>query len=173
MIKFNKNLMYISLLIYIILLVWTIIFKWSNVEIAQDSIYTFKSLGLYERYIACKPWFIYLDNIDFLLNILLFLPMGLYFVLLLKRKYFIFIIAFVSTLLFEVSQFFTCIGMFNFYDIFSNMLGCILGYILYLIFNRFVNEKFIDRTNIVIISLFSLPCIYAIFTTIINFHYYL
>ncbi len=173
MIKFNKKLMYTSLVIYILLLVWVIVFKWTNGEIVQDCILTFRRLDLFERYVACKPWFSELDLIDMVLNVLLFLPMGLYYILLLKRKYLILIIGFLLTFVFEISQFFTCIGMFNYYDILGNMLGCILGYVLFLLFNRFVSRKFIDTVNVVIIALFTPLCMYAIITTVSNFHYYL
>ena len=173
MLNFNKKLMYGSLVVYAILLVWVVVFKWTNYEAAEHSIITFRHLGLSDRYIACKPWFDTLDPIDILLNLILFLPMGLYFVLLLKRKYLILIIGLILTIVFEVSQFFTCIGMFNYYDLLGNMLGCILGYILFLIFNRFVSKKIIDITNVVIISLFSPVCVYAIIMTIINFNSYL
>ena len=92
---------------------------------------------------------------------------------LLKRKYLIIIFSVVLTLIFEVSQFFTCIGMFNIYDLLGNIMGCVLGYILFFIFNRYVSKFFIDVTNIVILSLLSPVCIYAIIITIINFNSYL
>ncbi|MBQ8205873.1 MAG: VanZ family protein [Bacilli bacterium] len=170
---FNKKLMYGSVIIYAILLIWAIVFKWTNYEAVEHSIYTFRHLQLYERYLAIKPWSLTFDIVDIVLNMLLFLPLGLYFVLLLKRKYLIIIFSVVLTLIFEVSQFFTCIGMFNIYDLLGNIMGCVLGYILFLIFNRYVSKFFIDVTNIVILSLLSPVCIYAIIITIINFNSYL
>ena len=173
MIRYNKKLMCASLVIYIILLIWSIIFKWTDYEVAQESIITFKHLNLAERYVACRPWFFQMDFLDFACNILLFLPMGLFFVLMLKRRYLVILIALILTTLFEVSQFFTCIGMFNFFDILSNVLGCVLGYIMFVCFNHLVSKRFIDVTNVVIIILFSPLSIYAITMTIINFKYYI
>ena len=173
MIEFNKKLMYISLSIYILLLIWIVIFKWTNYQAAEESIITYRHMDLYERYLVCKPKFRGIDSIDLILNMLLFLPMGIFFVLLLKRKYLTLLIGFIFTLSFEVSQFFTCIGMFSYSDILGNMLGCFIGYILYLFIKSIINKKIIDIVNIVIISIFSPLCIYAIIMTIINFNSYL
>ena len=175
MVKFNKKLMYISLFIYIILLIWIIIFKWTKYEAALESIITFRPLSLSDRFNACKMSFVFkgFDPVDLILNILLFLPMGLYFVLLLKRKHLILLIGLATTFIFEISQFFTCIGMFNSFDVLGNMIGCVLGFILFKFINRYLTDKLINIINYIIITLFSPLCIYAIVMTIMNFHYYL
>ena len=173
MIKYNKKLMYTSFFIYIVLLIWIIIFKWTNYQAAQESIITFRKFNISERYIACKPSFWGFDIVDIVLNLLLFLPLGLYFTLLLKRKHLILLIGLLLTISFEISQFFTCIGMYNSFDIIGNVLGCVLGYVLFLFLRRFFKQKVIDTTNIIITVLLTPVCFYAIIITIVNFNYYL
>ena len=63
--------------------------------------------------------------------------------------------------------------MFNVYDLLSNFFGCLLGYIIFMLINRFVSKKVIDVANIVVISVFSPICVYAIIMTIINFGSYM
>lgn len=171
--KISKKLMCCSLTIYFILLIWVIIFKWTNYEAAEHSIITFRHLELHERILSIKPWVFTLDNIDLILNILLFLPLGLLYTFLLNKKYLVILIGLILTFVFEISQFFTCIGMFNFYDIIGNFVGCVLGYVIHLLLFRFISKKFINAVNIILIFLLSPVCIYAIIMTIINFNIYL
>ena len=173
MIKYNKKLMYISFAVYIILLIWVIIFKWSNYIAAQESIITFRKLNLMQRFLACKRSFVGFDVTDIVLNTLLFLPMGLFFALLFKKECFILLIGVACSLIFEISQFFTCIGMFNVFDLIGNVAGCAIGYVLFLIFKRIINKYFVDITNIIVVSFGAPLCVYAIVITIMNFHYYL
>ena len=172
MINYNKKLIYISFAVYMILLVWVIIFKWSNYIAAQECIITYRKLDLAKRFLVCQQSFIGFNFIDIVLNAILFLPMGLFFSLLFKKEYFILLIGTVFSFIFEISQFFTCIGMFNIFDIIGNVIGCLIGYVLFLIFKRIINKRFVDITNVVIVSLGAPLCIYAIVMTIINFNYY-
>ena len=167
MIKYNKKFMYMSFAIYIILLIWVVIFKWTNYIAAQESIITYRKLNLAQRF------FIGFDFFDTILNIILFLPMSLCFTLLFQKKHFILLIGIACSFIFEISQFFTCIGMFNIFDIIGNATGCVLGYVLFLFFEKIINKRFVDTINIVIIVAGVPLCIYAIVMTIINFRYYL
>ena len=173
MINYNKKLIYISFAVYMILLVWVIIFKWSNYIAAQECIITFRKLDLAERFLTCQQSFIGFNFVDIVLNSILFLPMGLFFSLLFKKEYFVLLIGTAFSFIFEISQFFTCIGMFNIFDIIGNATGCVLGYVLFLFFEKIINKRFVDIINIVIIVVGVPLCIYAIVMTTINFHYYL
>jgi glycopeptide antibiotics resistance protein len=165
--------MYIAFAIYIMLLIWVIVFKWTNYIAAQECIITFRKLDLAERFLACKKSFIGFDFSDLILNILLFLPMGSIFAPLFKKKYLILIIAVACSLVFEISQFFTCIGMSNIFDFLGNIVGCVIGFAIFLLLEKRITKRFIDITNIVVIIVGAPLCIYAIVMTIINFHYYL
>jgi glycopeptide antibiotics resistance protein len=156
-----------------ILLLWAVIFKWTNYIAAQECIITYRKLNLVQRFLTCKQNFIGFDFLDIILNTILFLPMGLCFTLLFQKKHFILLIGIACSFIFEISQFFTCVGMFNIFDIIGNATGCVLGYVLFLFFEKIINKRFVDTINIVIIVVGVPLCIYAIVMTTINFHYYL
>lgn len=171
--KFNKLLFISSFTIYMLLLVWVIVFKWTLYYSVEISINNFRHLDLVTRYQECFPWFFYFEATDLFLNIFLFIPLGLFYLLPLKRKYLILPIGFLLTLIFEISQFFTCIGMFNIYDLLGNMLGVSLGFILFNIFKKSATKKLIDTANIVVTALLSPVVIYAIYMTIKNIDVYI
>lgn len=172
-VKYNKILFFISLLIYFILLIWVVIFKWTNYNSVIISINNFRDLDIFTRYSECYPWFFYYDLNDLLLNIVLFLPLSMFFMLPLKHKWKILYYGLFLSLGFEISQFITCIGLFNIYDLIGNVLGLMIGYLFYLIFKKLYTSKAINVTNIITIILFSPIAIYAIYMTIKNIEIYL
>ena len=90
-----------------------------------------------------------------------------------RRKYLVILTGGIFSFIFEISQFLTCIGMFNIFDIIANTTGCVLGYVLFLFFEKIINKRFVNIVNIAVIIVGLPLCIYAIVMTIINFHYYL
>ena len=169
----NKVLLISSFLVYLILLLWVIVFKWTNYFSVTVSINNFRHLNLADRYNVCYEWFFYYELKDLLLNIILFLPLGIFYILLFKRKFLVIPVGFILIILLEISQFLTCIGMFNIYDILANMLGIIIGYILYLAFKKIYTPKAINIVNIITLIVFSPVVFYAIYMTIKNIEVYL
>lgn len=169
----NKLLLGISFSIYIILLLWVIVFKWTNYFSVTVSINNFRHLDLASRYEACYQWFFYYELKDLMLNIILFLPLGIFYLLILKRRFLVLPLGFLLIMLLEISQFFTCVGMFNVYDIIGNMTGVILGYFFYLVFKKIYTSKVINFLNILIITVCSPIAIYAIYMTIKNIEVYI
>ena len=170
--KYNKVLFIVSFLIYAILLIWVVVFKWINYNSVIISINNFRELDLTSRYDACFEWFFYFDIKDLFLNIILLFPLGIYYLMFLKRKYLIIPIGIVLTLFFEISQFFTCVGMLNVYDIIGNIIGVGLGYIFYLLLKRIYTDKIINIINITVIVLLTPVVIYAIYMSIKNIGVY-
>ena len=173
MVKHNKLLTYMSFAVYIISLIWVVIFKWTNYISVEESIITFRKLNLVERFYACKQSFFGFDFIDIMLNVILFIPLGSFFMLMFRRKYLVILMGGIFSYIFEISQFLTCIGMFNMFDIIANTTGCVLGYVLFLFLEKIINKRFVNIVNIAVIIVGVPLCIYAIVMTIINFHYYL
>lgn len=171
--QYNRPLFFTSFTLYAIMLLWVVVFKWTNYFSVQVSINNFRHLDLITRYNEAYPWLYEFKPEDFVLNIILFLPLGLFYLLPLKRKWLILPISLLLTITFEVSQFFTCIGMFNSYDLLGNFIGAILGYILFCILHKKVSKKLIDITNIVVTIIFSPIAIYAIYMTITNIDVYI
>lgn len=172
-IKCNKLLLGISFSIYIILLLWVIVFKWTNYFSVTVSINNFRHLDLASRYDACYPWFFYFELKDLILNIILFLPLGIFYLLVLKRRFLVIPLGFLLIILLEISQFFTCVGMFNVYDIIGNMAGIILGYTFYLVFKKIYTPKVVNILNSFVIVLCSPIAIYAIYMTLKNIEVYI
>ena len=150
MIKYNKLLTYMSFAVYIILLIWVVIFKWTNYISVEESIITFRELNLVERLYACKQSFFGFNIIDIMLNVILFIPLGLFFKLIFRRKYLVILTGGIFSFIFEISQFLTCIGMFNMFDIIANTTGCVLGYVLFLFFEKIINKRFVNIVNITV-----------------------
>lgn len=171
--KYNRLLLGISFTIYIILLLWVVIFKWTNYFSVTVSINNFRHLDLASRYDACYEWFFYYELKDLILNIILFLPLGIFYLLVLKRKFLVVPLGFILIILLELSQFLTCIGMFNVYDIIGNMTGIIVGYIFYIVFNKIYIPKVINIINSIVITICSPIAIYAIYMTIKNIEIYI
>jgi glycopeptide antibiotics resistance protein len=171
--KYNRLLLGISFTIYIILLLWVVIFKWTNYFSVTVSINNFRHLDLANRYDACYEWFFYYELKDLILNVILFLPLGIFYLLVFKRKFLVVPLGFILIILLELSQFLTCIGMFNVYDIIGNMTGIIVGYIFYIVFNKIYIPKVINIINSIVITICSPIAIYAIYMTIKNIEIYI
>ena len=131
--KINKLLFSISFTVYMILLIWVVIFKWTNYHAVNVSIYTFRPMDFAGRYDYGYEWFFYFEFTDLILNMILFIPLGLFYFKFFKNIVHASIFGIILMITFEISQFFTCIGMFNIYDLLGNFLGLLIGYLIYLI----------------------------------------
>lgn len=126
--KTNK-LTKILFIIYLIALFWIIIFKFDI---------PFSKLG-YMRSVNLIPFsepLIINGNLDFreiVMNVVIFIPLGMYVEVLLKRWvigrkiFFFFFISFIC----EISQFILGVGASDITDIINNMLGGIIGLVIY------------------------------------------
>jgi len=146
-----RNIFKILFVIYLILLVKVILFKYPLFMITE----MFKSsltLSLHDRimssnfipfktisyYISGRPS-IGVARMNTIGNILAFFPYGFIFPIafIKKRKIkYIILFSFILSLLFEVIQFITTIGAFDVDDIMLNVLGAVLGYIVFRIFMK-------------------------------------
>lgn len=172
---FNKKFFYISLCIYVLLLLWVIIFKWTNYNAVTISINNFRGLTLRERFDFCMELNLFwdFDLKDVCLNALLFLPLGGYYLIAFNRENLVIWIGLLLSLCFEVSQFFSSIGMFNLFDILANFLGTLIGFGIYLIYRKFVSGRVINIINIAVIIMLLPLCVYAIYMTVANFDIYI
>lgn len=171
---YNKKLMKISFAIYLVLLVWVIIFKCTKYEVVIASVNKWRQFDIparWQRGISVGIFHNW-QQLDFLLNALIFLPLGLLYSQIFKHQEFVLVFALLLSTTFEVSQFFSCIGMLNIYDILANTLGTIVGFIIYLCLRKLYSPKFINIMNSIIIPPASTIAIYAIYMTIANFNVY-
>ena len=112
---------------------------------------------------------------DMVVNIILFLAVGMLLPLIYQRKKYLLtpITAFFISLFFEISQFFNTIGGFAYIDLVTNTLGAILGMILI----HFIMKAINNRTALVILRIFavifSAIVIFGTVNTILNIDIYL
>lgn len=96
----------------------------------------------------------YFNKMDIVGNIILFIPMGIYFSIFFKKdkKYFnLFRIALIS-LGFEVLQYILAIGASDITDIITNCIGGVIGIVIYLIIKRLFKTDINSKKFIAICS---------------------
>ena len=141
--KFFRSLVIISLTMYIITLVFVLVLK----TIMADSLIqsfeflnTFTLKGRFIRGIKLVEFYkteyilgiIKRTVILEILNILIFIPLGVLLYPLFKKKRIIkgVLIGFIISLSFEIFQLYTIIGSFMLSDLISNTIGCLIGCLL-------------------------------------------
>lgn len=189
----EKTLKIISIILftlYIGLLIWIVMFKCNLINSIQLSYEYLKDMTIKERLnvfnIPFKNYFPesidapeYLFNSDDLLNIIIFIPLGLYIAYFSKKFKFIkvFILTLLISLFFELFQLFSLIGSFAVQDFITNITGGLIGYIVYkLIFIKGLQPKkilILNILSILLIILFIPILLYAIKNTISNIDIYL
>lgn len=137
-------------LIYFLLLIWIIVFK---MEFSIFDINELQSLNLdpYSAPARINGEIVY-EEIIF--NVLAFLPFGLYLEILVKhwkiyQKVFVFLLVSVS---FEIVQYIFAIGASDITDVINNVLGGILGILLFKLLNIFMKNNHRTHKFINIIS---------------------
>lgn len=175
-----KIILFISFSFFITVLLWFITFKANKFEHIIYYYKRLKEMTLLERFkYELKPFVFnnpYFDSKkEFIYNILIFGPFGIFLPLLFKNKSIKrdLIICFNTSLLLELIQLFTLIGGFSTNDLIANTLGYFLGYIIYKIIICNLNKRNIMIINFILI-IFLLPIIiYMIVNTISNIDIYI
>ena len=133
-----KTLLIISFSFFIIILLWFITFKANKFDHIIYNYQILSKLSLIERFkYELTPFeFInpYFDSKkEFIYNILIFSPFGIYLPLLYKTNNVIrdILICFTISLILELIQLFSLIGGFSTNDLISNTLGYFIGYVIY------------------------------------------
>ena len=130
--------------VYVLLLIWAIVFKFSF--ISEININSSMSLGerffngfrLFDFFLESNPWRLIRGLLIAILNILVFVPWGIYASFFYGRKRAIGF-ACVFSCMVECIQLFASFGVFSFEDITLNTLGAFLGVLLY--------EKYVCRIS--------------------------
>ncbi len=175
-----KIILFISFSFFITVLLWFITFKANKFEHILYNYKILKEMTLLDRFkYELKPFVFnnpYFDSKkEFIYNILIFSPFGIFLPLLFKNESIKrdLIICFNTSLLLELIQLFTLIGGFSTNDLIANTLGYFLGYIIYKIIICNLNKRNIMIINFTLI-IFLLPIIiYMIINTISNIDIYI
>lgn len=193
MTKAEKQFKFLStciFIMYFIIIIWIITFKCNLIQSITDTYLFFKEMTIIERinfdlvpfkdYIE-GPFISQINTIieDDILNILFFVPLGMYASLFIKKHKFIKVIlfSFLLSLFFEIFQLFSLIGSFSTKDLITNVLGSIIGYFIYRLMYKKENSQLklkvynVISTIVVVILIFI--CVYAIYNTILNIDLYI
>lgn len=193
MTKAEKQFKFLSTCIFImffIIIIWIITFKCNLVQSITDTYLFFKEMTVIERinfdlvpfkdYIE-GPFISQIKTIieDDILNILFFVPLGMYASLFIKKHKLIKVIlfSFLMSSFFEIFQLFSLIGSFSTKDLITNVLGSIIGYFIYRLMYKKENSQLKIKiynviSTIVVVILFFIV-VYAIYNTILNIDLYI
>lgn len=100
---------------------------------------------------------------NIVLNILLFVPLGFLLPIYsdkLKKSYIVVLIGFLTTLIIELIQYITRIGIFEIDDIFNNTIGIIIGYTLFMLYNSLRSK---ERRKYIIVYVLPTILVIAVF----------
>lgn len=137
----KKNyLIIVSFILYLLLLTWIIIFK---CRFSLDSLKRASTIN----FIPFKTNDIINGFHETFLNLLVFIPLGIYVKLVFKKQSIIKSMFFISaiSLLYETTQYIFHIGISDITDVMMNSLGGLIGVVaitlLYKLFEHFVKDK--------------------------------
>lgn len=164
--------------IYILLLIWIVLFKCNIYLSITNGYFEFKTLTLKERFdYYLIPFIDYFNNDstqtfikfkDGILNVFVFIPLGLYLSFFIKKNKFIKVIiyTFLISLLFEIIQLFSLLGSFQTEDLILNTFSGLLGYIIYKIIYKEKNIKVLNILSLICIIILTPILIYGVINTI-------
>ena len=172
--KLSKKLLITGFVVYYLCLIILIIFKFNaipddlrvSINPPKISWIPFMSDGK----ITIQSIF----SLEYILNIICYIPYGFYIYKLLENKkiYLMIIFTFISSFCFEAFQYIIHLGTVDTGDLITNTLGGIIGIIIIHLLNKKLSPKFINIVNIIIINIGILLIIYGIITTIPLFKLY-
>jgi len=146
--KTNK-LTSVLFVIYLIVLFWILLFKF-GVQFSYMERRSVNLIPFNEFFIANGK----LDLSEIILNIVIFVPLGIYAGILFRRwtwkNQFLFF--FLTSLMFETLQFIMRIGAFDITDIITNTSGGLIGLLIYKVIEKLFNNSVKARSFINIVA---------------------
>lgn len=153
--------------LYLVLLVWLISLKCNLKITITDTYYLFEDMtwteklqfarGTFEALFSKNSWATILhDARQDALNVLVFVPFGLYVAYFAKKHKLlrVFAISLLTSLAFESLQLVTHIGCFTAIDLITNTLGALIGYAVYRLLYKRTPKR---QTALSIVSVLMLP----------------
>ena len=188
--KIFKLLSICIFVMFFLIITWIIMLKCNLVNSITDTYLFFKEMTIRQRIefqlipfkdYAKGPFISQIRTIieDDILNVLFFIPFGMYGSLFIKRHKIIKVIlfAFLMSAFYEIFQLFSLIGAFSTKDLITNVLGAVIGYFIYRLMYKKENSQTklkvynIISTVVVVILIFIIG--YAIYNTILNIELYI
>ena len=177
-----KTLLYGAFACFIIGLVWFIIFKAGNNNSINKMFngkmgtYSLKKRfneGLKSTFIKGRIVSIYQLR-DAMLNVLAFVPFGIYLPLIFKKHkaFKCLLVASLTTLFFEAFQLFSIWGCFAVDDLVANIFGSVIGLIFYFVLVKRFKPQHLTAINLLLVVIVAPICFYAIFGIFKDFNFY-
>ena len=167
-------------ILYLILLFWVLYLKGNWVSALYRNYYRLCDMTVKQRFMRCLiPFSQYFGNgwgfwatvwelKDFPLNIIAFIPLGVYLSYFFKKHKLIKVTAtsFLCTLAIEGLQLFTILGAFCGDDLLGNTLGGVIGYLIYRKVYSYKRTVFLNTASIVVLVMELLLLGHAIAATV-------
>lgn len=172
MLKGTKKLKVSKVAQWGILLIYIIVVLGATLGIRSAGYEGSTSLQLFISYKEAWNSFSKVEWRNIILNILMFVPLGVLLPIMFKKcqKFWItYLIGFLATIILEVIQLITKRGIFEIDDIFNNTLGCLIGYgIVMILISMFKYKKNREKIKPLTLAYFQIPlCITIVaFSTI-------
>lgn len=176
----NRPLLCATFGVYLFLLIWIIALKFNAAWLPEIGEYM-RALPLWDRvgkniipFHSILQKGLYFEW-DYFMNVVVYLPMGLFLPLLLPKKggYAASVaIIFFSSVLFEGIQLLTGFGGCDASDVVCNTLGGCNGLLFILLLRRHTPDRVINVINAVGLMLFSPVALFALLQTLQNLHLY-
>ncbi|RDY25488.1 VanZ family protein [Romboutsia weinsteinii] len=167
--KGTKKLEISKLALWAIFLIYIIVVLGATLGIRTPGYGGNINLHLFSSYKGALNSFSKVEWRNIILNILMFVPLGILLPLIFKkcRKYWVaYLVGFLATVFLELIQLVTGKGIFELDDIFNNTLGCIIGYGIVMIFILcFIDKKKESKNKSLKLTSLQIP----LFATIIAF----
>ena len=173
--KNMKKRAVIALCIYILCLVWVIALKCNMTLTIAETRYLMGKMTLAERFTYSMSILSIPDASDAVVNLILFLPVGLMAPFIFDRGAFLKTVA-ISAILsagFEVLQIIDCVGFFTYSDIAINTFGGLIGGALHLLFRKRASERITSLAITAYTIISSAIAAFGIFNTIRFFDVYI
>lgn len=152
--------------VHFIILFWIIMFKCNLIK--GDLIFGYRSITLIPFANICEVGYFF----EYLLNVVVYIPTGIYFYHIFKKKprYLIVLLICISSFVFETLQYIIAFGGSDISDIISNTLGGIIGMMLYIKLEKKIK---MENINVFVLIVGTPIAVFAIIQTIILLPYYM
>lgn len=168
--KGTKKLKISKILLWTIFIIYIIIVMGATL-VDRVSGYESVNLHLFSSYKDAYNSFSIGEWRNLILNILMFVPIGILMPLLFNKFqqwYITYLVGFVATLFIEILQFISKRGIFEIDDIINNFLGCAIGYGIVMFFISLFKKK--KSLNILVYQIPLIVSIISISVIFINYH---
>lgn len=134
MTKKKNGIIFTNLVVYLLILIWVVLFHATLETLNSAFDPDFRTINLY----------LYFNGVESILNVLIFVPLGLYFGVLFEKNSIVQRVGMVvaTSLLFEITQYMLAVGATDIMDLISNTIGGGAGLAICFFARKILKEHF-------------------------------